>query len=225
MTIGSVFKELYDTARDSIALEYENDRITKEQYAQSLIEISKQAIQTAVQYNLQAPVNEKQIDVMERETLIKEMLAPKDLELKLAEIDLTNARVTEIEAQKDLLVRQRSAIDEEINIKTNESNANINLKNKQIDVMERETDIKEAQSLKDLTLKDKEIEIKTKQGELYDRQRSGFDDDLKKKLMEIQMNAWAMMFSSGMLKTNPEIITNDEVSTLYNNIKSQLGIV
>ena len=59
---------------------------------------------------------------------------------------------------------------------------------------------------------------------LIDRQKQGFDDNLKQKLMEIQLNAWSLMFSSGMLTSSPAIITNDEASKLYNNLKTQLGI-
>ena len=66
--------------------------------------------------------------------------------------------------------------------------------------------------------------IKSAQKDLYNRQTQGFDDNLKQKLMEIQLNAWSLMFSSGMLTSSPAIITNDEASTLYNNLKIQLGI-
>ncbi len=52
------------------------------------------------------------------------------------------------------------------------------------------------------------------------RQTEGFDDNKNQKLLEIQMNAWAMMYSSGLMTdmTNggvPRIINDDEVSDLY----------
>jgi len=62
------------------------------------------------------------------------------------------------------------------------------------------------------------------QTSLYQRQTQGFDDNLKQKMLEIQLNAWSMMFSSGLLTDSPSLITNDEASTLYNNLKTQLGI-
>lgn len=50
------------------------------------------------------------------------------------------------------------------------------------------------------------------------RQMEGFDDNLRQKLFEAQMNAWAMMFSSGLLETMPCFIASDEASQLYAGI-------
>ncbi len=52
------------------------------------------------------------------------------------------------------------------------------------------------------------------------RQTEGFDDNKNQKLLEIQMNAWAMMYSSGLMTDMenggvPRIINDDEVSDLY----------
>ena len=58
-----------------------------------------------------------------------------------------------------------------------------------------------------------------KQTELYQRQKEGFDDNKYQKLFEAQMNAWALMFSSGLLTTQPSIISNDSASSLYNTLK------
>lgn len=54
------------------------------------------------------------------------------------------------------------------------------------------------------------------------RQTEGFDDNLRQKLFDSQMNSWAMMFSSGLLEDKPSIISNDEVSGLYNSIKNEV---
>ncbi len=64
--------------------------------------------------------------------------------------------------------------------------------------------------------------MKDSQTTLYARQEEGFDDDLRRKMLDIQMNTWAMMFSSGLLSTKPSIIENDEVSDLYCYMKSQV---
>lgn len=60
--------------------------------------------------------------------------------------------------------------------------------------------------------------ILPKQKELTTRQIDGFDDNLRQKLFEAQMNAWAMMFSSGLLETMPCFIASDEASELYSGI-------
>ena len=69
-----------------------------------------------------------------------------------------------------------------------------------------------------------EIPMKGEQTDLYKRQKEGFDDDLRRKMLDIQMNTWAMMFSSGLLSEKPGIIRDDEVSTLYNFMKDQVVV-
>jgi len=73
-----------------------------------------------------------------------------------------------------------------------------------------------------LPAKKNEIEenIKTLQ-----RQRQGFDDNFKFKMFDSQMNAWAMMFSSGMLEDKPSIVSNDEVSSLYSDMEYVLHLI
>ena len=65
----------------------------------------------------------------------------------------------------------------------------------------------------------KDLELKQANIDLLDRQREGFDDNKYQKLFEAQMNAWALMFSSGLLTTQPSIISNDSASSLYNTLK------
>ena len=62
-----------------------------------------------------------------------------------------------------------------------------------------------------------------KQTELYQRQKEGFDDNKYQKLFESQLNAWGLMFSSGMLTEKPSIITGDKVSQLYTQLTN--GII
>ena len=65
----------------------------------------------------------------------------------------------------------------------------------------------------------KDLEVKQANIDLLNRQREGFDDNKYQKLFEAQMNAWALMFSSGLLTTQPSIISNDSASSLYNTLK------
>ena len=67
----------------------------------------------------------------------------------------------------------------------------------------------------------KDLEVKQANIDLLNRQREGFDDNKYQKLFEAQMNAWALMFSSGLLTTQPSIISNDSASSLYNVLKPQ----
>ena len=60
--------------------------------------------------------------------------------------------------------------------------------------------------------------------EFVKRQIAGFEDNIRQKMLEIQMNAWAMAFSSGMLECIPCFIDNDEASALYCYMAEQVGV-
>ena len=78
------------------------------------------------------------------------------------------------------------------------------------------------ESMKYILQKDnliKDEDLKQANIDLLNRQKEGFDDNKHQKLFEAQMNAWALMFSSGLLTTKPEIISNDSASSLYNTLK------
>ena len=61
-----------------------------------------------------------------------------------------------------------------------------------------------------------------KQTELYQRQKEGFDDNKYQKLFDSQINAWGLMFSSGMLTEKPAIVRDDKVSQLYTKLTSSI---
>ena len=78
------------------------------------------------------------------------------------------------------------------------------------------------ESMKYIMQKDnliKDEDLKQANIDLLNRQKEGFDDNKYQKLFEAQMNAWALMFSSGLLTTQPSIISNDSASALYNTLK------
>ena len=78
------------------------------------------------------------------------------------------------------------------------------------------------ESMKYIMQKDnliKDEALKQANIDLLNRQKEGFDDNKHQKLFEAQMNAWALMFSSGLLTTKPSIISNDSASSLYNTLK------
>ena len=74
---------------------------------------------------------------------------------------------------------------------------------------------------KDFETKVATIKNIEEQTALYKRQKEGFDDNKYQKLFETQMNAWALMYSSGLLSDKPSIISNDSASSLYNVLKPQ----
>ena len=78
------------------------------------------------------------------------------------------------------------------------------------------------ESMKYIMQKDnliKDEELKQANIDLLNRQKDGFDDNKHQKLFEAQMNAWALMFSSGLLTDKPKIISNDSATSLYDVLK------
>jgi len=74
----------------------------------------------------------------------------------------------------------------------------------------------------DAPLKEKQSNQYDNDARLKERQIQGFDDKIRSDLFKTQMDSWSMMFASGMLEEKPDIITNDETSVLYQDIKNTL---
>ena len=136
--------------------------------------------------------------IMQKDSLMK------DLEVKQANIDV-------LKVQKDNLLK-------DIELKQ----ANIGLITQQTANLLKEDALKDAnivvltKQAENLT---KDLEVKQANIDLLNRQKDGFDDNKHQKLFEAQMNAWALMFSSGLLSDKPQIISNDSASALYNALK------
>jgi len=65
---------------------------------------------------------------------------------------------------------------------------------------------------------DQDILNKKATESLTKRQERGFDDNARQKLYEAQMNAWSLMFSSGLLEAEPDHIKNQSAGDLYYSI-------
>lgn len=148
---------------------------------------------------MQSAISEAMKFVLQNDTLAK------DLELK-------QAQIAKINAERDLVNAQIAAFGAQ-------QAKDLELKQAQIDVGLEEKRLKSAQADAYPKQSAKDLEVKQANIELLNRQREGFDDNKYQKLFEAQMNAWALMFSSGLLTTQPSIISNDSASSLYNTLK------
>ena len=145
------------------------------------------------------------------------------------------SRITGAEYAEVYLGTMQSAIAEAMKFLLNKDQIikDLELKQAQIDATEKEIEVKQAQinvALEEKRLKsaqanayplqaEKDNLVKQANIDLLNRQKEGFDDNKYQKLFEAQMNAWALMFSSGLLETKPSIISNDSASSLYNTLK------
>ena len=150
-----IFDIIIKAANENIKIQNQTSRITGAEYAEVYLGTMQTAISEAMKFLLQNGTLDK-------------------------EIELKQAQIAKINAERDLVNAQLAILGE--------------------------------QQAKDLLVKQANID-------LLNRQREGFDDNKYQKLFEAQMNAWALMFSSGLLTTQPSIISNDSASSLYNTLK------
>ena len=150
-----IFDIIIKAANENIKIQNQTSRITGAEYAEVYLGTMQTAISEAMKF------------VLQNGTLDKE-------------IELKQAQIAKINAERDLVNAQLAILGE--------------------------------QQAKDLLVKQANID-------LLNRQKEGFDDNKYQKLFEAQMNAWALMFSSGLLTTQPSIISNDSASALYNVLK------
>lgn len=131
------------------------------------------------------------------------------------------SRITGAEYAEVYLGSVQTAITEAIKlVLQNDTLAkDLELKQAQIDKINADKELTNAQLLAYPAQQAKDLEVKQANINLLNRQREGFDDNKYQKLFEAQMNAWALMFSSGLLTTQPSIISNDSASSLYNTLK------
>ena len=131
------------------------------------------------------------------------------------------SRITGAEYAEVYLGTMQSAISEAMKfVLQNDTLAKeIELKEAQIAKINADKELINAQLLAYSEQQAKDLAVKQANIELLNRQKVGFDDNKHQKLFEAQMNAWALMFSSGLLTDKPTIISNDSASSLYNTLK------
>lgn len=163
----------------------------------------------------------------------KEMVLKKaELEYRLSILDKESAKVDqEVENAKEARKLAQAKRFREYGIATLDANGNVTglsdagLVWQQQKLVEKQIEQGTAAISKieddKLTAAKQRLNIE-KQTELYQRQKEGFDDNKYQKLFETQMNAWGVMFSSGLLTTKPTIIDSDRVSALYNSLTANI---
>jgi len=105
-----------------------------------------------------------------------------------------------------------------------QAQASIELTGAQVAAQNADASFKAEQGA-DLTAKRQpSIDLMNAQKEVYVRQKTGFDDNAKQKLMEVQLNSWGLAFSSGMLDIVPDVIKNKNLTVLYADAITKYGL-
>ena len=136
------------------------------------------------------------------------MLQKKVVEKNLIEQDV-NIAAKEFELEQvqakwaidaDILANNKLLSDSEVDYKTKLYDRELDYKDAQIAKLAKDSDATDAQIA------------------LYERQTLGFEENKNQKLLEAQLNAWALVYSSGRLEIAPAIITNDATTQLYETL-------
>lgn len=192
-------------------------RVVSETIAQMAVNLTNTSLSTALAWQAQ----EKELALKKEELEIRIDILQKEVEKAKEDARLAKESVRLAQAKR---IR-------EYGIATFDSEGNVvSLSNEGL-VYEQEQLVKKQIEQGTATLTKMADDLQTaakqrlnveKQTELYQRQKEGFDDNKYQKLFESQLNAWGLMFSSGMLTTKPSIITGDRVSQLYTQLTSKL---
>ena len=181
-----IFDVIIKAANENIKIQHKTSRITGAEYAEVYLGTMQSAISEAMKL------------VLQNDTLAEE-------------IELKEAQIAKINAERDLVNAQIAAFGAQ-------EAKELELKQAQINKLTADKALTDAQTLAYPAQHAKDIEVKQANIDLLNRQKEGFDDNKHQKLFEAQMNAWALMFSSGILETKPRIINDDKVSALYDTL-------
>ena len=99
-----------------------------------------------------------------------------------------------------------------VSLQTKETAADRCVKAKQCEVMDE-----------DILVKQQDIANKKASEDMTRRQIQGFDDNARQKLYEAQINAWSLMFSSGLVEDFPEHISDANATVLVQEIRDAIN--
>jgi len=158
----------------------------------------------------------KQIDEIDNNLKIKYMLSEKDIEKKTHEISKIDADI-KVELA-GLKLKQ-----EEVAATINKINADTKLEIEKLELAKQEFDYKSKMYPKELELKDKELKLTDRKITLAEKEidldAAKIQDIKDQKYLNMfskQLDAWSLMFTTGLLEDKPSIISDDRVTELYN---------
>ena len=139
------------------------------------------------------------VNFMLQKKVVEKNLIEQDVNIAAKEFELEQVQAKwAIDA--DILANNKLLSDSEVDYKTKLYDRELDYKDAQIAKLAKDSDATDAQIA------------------LYERQTLGFEENKNQKLLEAQLNAWALVYSSGRLEIAPAIITNDATTQLYETL-------
>ena len=232
------FKILGGQIKTELDKQFDEGRIKGTEYADVFNKLMSQALGFA----FESPTKDAQTQQIEAQTelinsqnedqkYVTDYIRPQERLKLICEIDLCKAQVELTEAQTadqeyiteyirpiELQIKQEEL--EIAKIKVDIEQQELLIKQEELEIKRVELDIAQQK----LEIARQDAELREAQVRLTDRQIQGFDDNKAQKLFDAQMNAWAMMFSSGLLDQVPSIISGDKASELYCKLAAEVGV-
>jgi len=239
------FDKLMKVITLHVEAQYSSGRITGEGYASVYLGGMQSALQQAQQFVLAEKLQEAQIEGALQDNLIKQqqvLIAQKDLELKAKALEIETYRLLNtIPAELALLQKQVDVAERDVTVKEAQSAQDLLVKQEQVIKIQEEVDLLQTQDSEiqlngaadrlikaQQTLNEADKRLSTEkaravqeaQRRLYERQILGFDDNKNIKAFESQLNAWALLYSSGMIDgaTPATVIQDANLTSSYNNL-------
>jgi hypothetical protein len=232
------YKILAGQVKSELDIQFDDGRIKGTEYA----DVFNKLMMQAMAFAFESPIKDQELlqkteqvrltaAQAEDQEFVTEYIRPIELTELQCKVELCNAQTELVQAQAEdqkfvtQIIRptEQQIKMKELDIKT--SQAQIALR--EVDIKEQELQIKRIEldiARERLELARHDAAYKEAQIRLTNRQIKGFDDNKAQKLFDAQMNAWAMMFSSGLLTEVPAIITGDKASQLYCKMAAEIGV-
>ncbi len=214
--VALTFAALSKMVDAKLAAEYETGRIKGTEYA----DVFNKLMQQILQLSFESPIKESQKALVDAQTTdqdyVTRSIRPEELRKIQCDIQLCEANTSLVDAK---------TADQEY-VTQNIRPIEMDLKQQELEIAETKNDIALEEleiARQKLILMQKDVDYKDAQIAFTNRQTEGFDDNKKQKMLEIQMNAWAMMFSSGLLDQVPHVINSCAVDGLYSLMAQEVG--
>ena len=168
----------------------------------------------------------KQIDEIDNKLTMEKSMNDKNLELKSAEIDKIDANIKlgirKANIEKEVADANIKLNTSKVNIEKEIADANVKLKTQEFDFNTKKypLDINLEQNKIDLVKEQIEVE-KQKillETDMNNAQIQQITDNKYLDMFGKQLDAWSLMFTSGLLEEKPSIISDDRVTELYNHL-------
>jgi hypothetical protein len=237
--ILKMYKGLAGQVKVDLGKEFSEGRIKATEYA----DVYNRLIERVLTLSFESPSKEAgQLQSEAQTLLIEAQTADQEYvtqNIRPEEKKLASDKVLQTQAQTTLLKAQAADQTYVTNFIRPEELAiakeNLEIKGKELliagqkyQLLLEETDIKKEElkiAEQKLLLAKADIPYKEAQTAFTNRQIEGFEDQKKQKMLDIQLNAWSMMFSSGLMTSNPPaMISSCQADNLYINMTEGMGL-